>query len=57
MGKEAGIALKPLHWDKMTPDSDHSMVWDNIGDGSFRLVISISFPLIFSLCQSTGQFL
>ncbi|XP_043704102.1 formin-like protein 4 [Telopea speciosissima] len=27
--------LKPLHWDKLNTDSDHSMVWDNINNGSF----------------------
>ncbi|XP_042492688.1 formin-like protein 8 [Macadamia integrifolia] len=28
--------LKPLHWDKLSPEMDHSMVWDNINNGSFR---------------------
>ncbi|RZC88700.1 hypothetical protein C5167_031074 [Papaver somniferum] len=28
--------LKPLHWDKVTANPDHSMVWDKISDGSFR---------------------
>lgn len=29
------MKLKPLHWDKVNPDSDHSMVWDKIDRGSF----------------------
>lgn len=28
--------LKPLHWDKVVANADHSMVWDKIGGGSFR---------------------
>ncbi|KAI3997633.1 hypothetical protein MKX01_011050 [Papaver californicum] len=28
--------LKPLHWDKVTANPDHSMVWDKISGGSFR---------------------
>lgn len=28
--------LKPLHWDKVMAAVDHSMVWDQINDGSFR---------------------
>ncbi|XP_075503405.1 formin-like protein 8 [Primulina tabacum] len=28
--------LKPLHWDKVTANVDHSMVWNEINDGSFR---------------------
>lgn len=30
------MKLKPLHWDKVAADVDHSMVWDEINDGSFR---------------------
>ncbi|XAR50125.1 hypothetical protein NMG60_11004366, partial [Bertholletia excelsa] len=30
------IKLKPLHWDKVVANADHSMVWDEINDGSFR---------------------
>lgn len=31
------LKLKPLHWDKVTANVDHSMVWDQINlDGSFR---------------------
>jgi hypothetical protein len=28
--------LKPLHWDKVTADVDHSVVWDEINNGSLR---------------------
>ncbi|XP_065860949.1 formin-like protein 4 [Euphorbia lathyris] len=31
------IKLKPLHWDKVNKNTDHSMVWDKIGAGSFRV--------------------
>ncbi|GKV14218.1 hypothetical protein SLEP1_g25121 [Rubroshorea leprosula] len=37
--KETGFGrmkLKPLHWDKVMADADHSMVWDQIKDGSLR---------------------
>ncbi|XP_031491346.1 formin-like protein 16 [Nymphaea colorata] len=27
--------LKPLHWEKVPANADHSMVWDNLRDGSF----------------------
>uniref|UniRef100_A0A5B7BX91 Formin-like protein n=1 Tax=Davidia involucrata TaxID=16924 RepID=A0A5B7BX91_DAVIN len=30
------MKLKPLHWDKVIANADHSMVWDEINDGSFR---------------------
>ncbi|MED6175876.1 hypothetical protein PIB30_082401 [Stylosanthes scabra] len=29
--------LKPLHWDKVSTNLDHSMVWDKIDRGSFRV--------------------
>lgn len=29
--------LKPLHWDKVLANPDHSMVWDKLTEGSFRL--------------------
>ncbi|OWM89610.1 formin-like protein 4 [Punica granatum] len=29
--------MKPLHWEKVEVNGDHSMVWDKIGDGSFRV--------------------
>lgn len=35
-GSNGQVKLKPLHWDKVNPDSDHSMVWDKIDRGSFR---------------------
>ena len=30
------MKLKPLHWDKVIANVDHSIVWDEINDGSFR---------------------
>ncbi|KAI4384256.1 hypothetical protein MLD38_002433 [Melastoma candidum] len=34
---ETGQAkLKPLHWDKVSTNTDHSMVWNKIGRGSFQ---------------------
>ncbi|XP_058192915.1 formin-like protein 4 [Rhododendron vialii] len=30
------VKLKPLHWDKVNLNVDHSMVWDKIEGGSFR---------------------
>ncbi|KAG6654430.1 formin-like protein 8 [Carya illinoinensis] len=30
------IKMKPLHWDKVNTNTDHSMVWDKIDGGSFR---------------------
>ncbi|XP_030553657.1 formin-like protein 4 [Rhodamnia argentea] len=30
------VKLKPLHWEKFDANADHSMVWDKVGDGSFR---------------------
>lgn len=32
----AQTRLKPLHWDKVVANVDHSTVWDQINDGSFR---------------------
>lgn len=29
--------LKPLHWDKVLANPDHSMVWDKLTEGSFRV--------------------
>ncbi|CBI22180.3 unnamed protein product, partial [Vitis vinifera] len=29
------VALKPLHWDKVNTNADHSMVWHKINGGSF----------------------
>nr|KYP65927.1 Formin-like protein 8 [Cajanus cajan] len=31
------VKLKPLHWDKVNTNLDHSMVWDKLGRGSFRV--------------------
>ncbi|KAE8722653.1 Formin-like protein 4 [Hibiscus syriacus] len=32
------VKLKPLHWDKMNKkNADHSMVWDRINGGSFKV--------------------
>lgn len=33
---EVQIKLRPLHWDKVIANTDHSMVWDEINNGSFR---------------------
>lgn len=30
------VKLKPLHWDKVNPNVDHSMAWHKIDGGSFR---------------------
>jgi len=30
------VKLKPLHWDKVNTNLDHSMVWDKMDRGSFR---------------------
>ncbi|KAK3225671.1 hypothetical protein Dsin_005533 [Dipteronia sinensis] len=30
------VKLKPLHWDKVLTNVDHSMVWNEIKDGSLR---------------------
>lgn len=30
------VKLKPLHWDKVATNVDHSMVWNEINDGSLR---------------------
>ncbi|KAL3501259.1 hypothetical protein ACH5RR_035708 [Cinchona calisaya] len=31
------VKLKPLHWDKVNANVDHSMVWDKIEGGSFKV--------------------
>ncbi|KAL3374679.1 hypothetical protein AABB24_006259 [Solanum stoloniferum] len=33
---ETQVKLRPLHWDKVVANADHSMVWDEINNGSFR---------------------
>ncbi|KAK4479736.1 hypothetical protein RD792_015268 [Penstemon davidsonii] len=36
-GKGNGqVKFKPLHWDKVNPNPEHSMVWDKIEKGSFK---------------------
>ncbi|GFP97687.1 formin-like protein 8 [Phtheirospermum japonicum] len=35
-GNGVQMKLKPLHWDKVTANADHSMVWNEINNGSFR---------------------
>lgn len=35
-GNSSEVKLKPLHWDKVNTNLDHSMVWDKIDRGSFR---------------------
>lgn len=30
------VTYKPLHWDKVNADVEHSMVWDKVNGGSFR---------------------
>ncbi|XP_010272108.1 PREDICTED: formin-like protein 8 [Nelumbo nucifera] len=30
------VKLKPLHWDKVAANAEHSMVWDKMSEGSFR---------------------
>ncbi|KAH9331153.1 hypothetical protein KI387_003261 [Taxus chinensis] len=40
IGKDDGYLqakLKPLHWDKVSANPNHSMVWDKINGGSFRV--------------------
>ncbi|KAL2904218.1 Formin-like protein 8 [Bienertia sinuspersici] len=34
--KNDQVKLKPLHWEKVNVNTDHSMVWDNIERGSFQ---------------------
>lgn len=33
---EIRMKLKPLHWDKVATNVEHSVVWNEINDGSFR---------------------
>lgn len=33
---EAQMKMRPFHWDKVNTNSDHSLVWNEINDGSFR---------------------
>ncbi|KAM7252259.1 hypothetical protein ACFE04_024142 [Oxalis oulophora] len=32
---DAQVKLKPLHWDKLNPQNNRSMVWDRVNQGSF----------------------
>uniref|UniRef100_A0A7N0UK80 Formin-like protein n=1 Tax=Kalanchoe fedtschenkoi TaxID=63787 RepID=A0A7N0UK80_KALFE len=32
----SAVKMKPLHWDKVNANVEHSMVWDKIDGGSFR---------------------
>ncbi|GJY51906.1 formin-like protein 4 [Tanacetum coccineum] len=34
---ENQVKLKPLHWDKVNANVDHSMVWHKLQNGSFRV--------------------
>ena len=46
-GTGAGqMKLKPLHWDKVVATADHSMVWDEIVDGSFRYFVPQYFSFL-----------
>ncbi|KAI4304933.1 hypothetical protein MLD38_040389 [Melastoma candidum] len=37
-GIETGqVKMKPLHWDKVNANADQSMVWNKIGQGSFKV--------------------
>ncbi|KAJ4961066.1 hypothetical protein NE237_020976 [Protea cynaroides] len=50
--------LKPLHWDKVTTNVDHSMVWHKISDGSFRFdgdLIESLFGYAASNRKSSGK--
>lgn len=44
--------LKPLHWDKVIANADHSMVWDKIIDGSFRYLCLIFFISYLYSCPA-----
>ncbi|KAL8518901.1 hypothetical protein ACS0TY_010018 [Phlomoides rotata] len=35
-GSNGQVKLKPLHWDKVNANVEHSMVWDKIDKGSFK---------------------
>ncbi|KAL3682486.1 hypothetical protein R1sor_000508 [Riccia sorocarpa] len=36
-GGNPDLKLKPLHWEKVKPNAQQSMVWDNLLNGSFQL--------------------
>lgn len=54
-GSAEQAKLKPLHWDKVNANADHSMVWDNIGRGSFQLSSNIII-LFFSSSKLQNLF-
>lgn len=46
--KDGEMKLKPLHWDKVQTDNvDHSVVWNEIKDGSLRSVLNFSISILF----------
>lgn len=49
------LKMKPLHWDKVVANPDHSMVWDKIGGGSFRY-LSLPFHDFF-FCPPNKTFM
>ncbi|TKY69777.1 Formin protein 8 [Spatholobus suberectus] len=49
----AEVKLKPLHWDKVNTNLDHSMVWDKIDRGSFRVDDDLMEALFG--CVATSQ--
>ena len=54
-GTGAGqMKLKPLHWDKVIANADHSMVWDEIIDGSFRYLCLNIFHFLNVLLSSNA---
>ncbi|KAG9133493.1 hypothetical protein Leryth_022683 [Lithospermum erythrorhizon] len=36
-GGSGQVKLKPLHWDKVNANTNHSMVWNKLESGSFRV--------------------
>ncbi|KDP31162.1 hypothetical protein JCGZ_11538 [Jatropha curcas] len=46
--------LKPLHWDKVVANTDHSMVWNEIIDGSLR-VDDDQIETLFGYKSATGK--
>ncbi|XP_072952635.1 formin-like protein 16 [Typha angustifolia] len=52
-GDAAQKKMKPLHWDKMNPaNANHSMVWDRITDGSFKVDEGIMEALFGTLATN-----
>lgn len=48
------LKMKPLHWDKVVANPDHSMVWDKIGGGSFRYLSLPFHDFYFCLFRWLG---